>query len=97
MARVLFTVTYTIDSDKMAEHEELVRRLRTINEERGTEYMVFQNKNNQIMEVTVYPNEEAFDESDDLMEEAPANEYISRINAMAQDIQYNTMYEVGAE
>jgi len=96
MARVLFTVTYTIDNDKMAEHEELIRRLHKINEERGTEYMVFQNKNNQITEVTVYPSEEAFDESDDLMEEAPANEYISRINAMAQDIHYSTMFEVGA-
>ncbi|MBL8000158.1 MAG: hypothetical protein JNL32_16165 [Candidatus Kapabacteria bacterium] len=93
MPRVLFSVTYTIDSDRLAEYEELIRRMKVINAGRDVEYNVFRGKNNQFTELTVFPSEEAFEESDDMMEDETANDYINRINAMANDTHYSTLHE----
>jgi hypothetical protein len=97
MPKVLFTVNYSIESDRLPEYEELVRRMTKINTERGAEYMVFMDKNNNCTEVTIYSSEEAFNESDELMDDPAASEYINRINAMAINMTYSTKYEVGSE
>lgn len=97
MARVYFSVSYTIEAERLPEYHELVRRLRQINEEREIEYMVFGGKNNTFTEVSIFPSQEAFDEADDLGEDTKANDYIGKIIAMAQNTQYSTMYEVEIE
>lgn len=97
MSRVLFTVSYSIESERLPEYEELIRRMKKINAERELDYSVFKDKNGQFTELTIYTSEEAFEEADDLMDDAPANEYISRINAMANNISYHTMYEMTGE
>ncbi len=94
MPRVMFTVTYTIESDKQAEHQELMRRLKKIYAEKGLEYYVFRNKNNEFTEATIYADQDAFEESDDLMEDETTSEYINRVNALARDIRYETLHEV---
>ena len=94
MARVMFTVTYTIDAESMPTYNELVRRLTKANAERGMEYFVFRKKNNEFTEVTIYPDQESFDQADDLMEDEVIGDYIARINAIAHGLRYETLTEV---
>ncbi len=93
----MFTVTYSIESEKMPEYQELMRRLKKIYEEKGLEYYVFRNKNNEFTEATIYADQDAFEEADELMEEEQTAEYINRVNAIAQNIRYETLTELDTD
>ncbi|MFN5865790.1 MAG: hypothetical protein ACK45R_02210 [Candidatus Kapaibacterium sp.] len=94
MSRVMFTVSYSIAAESMPTYNELVRRLTKANAERGLEYFVFRKRNNEFTEVTIYADQEAFDQADDMMEDEIVGDYIARINAIAQDVSYETLTEV---
>ena len=94
MARVMFTVTYSIEAEKIETYNELVRRLTKANKEKGNEYYVFRKKNNEFTEVTIYENQEAFDEADDMMEDEQVGDYINRVNQIANNVRYETLIEV---
>ena len=97
MPRVMFTVTYTIEAEKQAEHQELMRRLKKIYAEKGLEYYVFRNKANEFTEATIYADQDAFEEADDLMEEETTSEYINRVNSIAHNIRYETLTELDVD
>lgn len=95
MAKVLFTMTYVIDPEHLPEYREVVRRLKAIYAEEGISYYVFEGKNHEFTELTIYPSREEFDSSEDrLLEREEYSDYINRINRMARDVRYSTLHEM---
>ncbi len=95
MPKVLFSMTYVIDPERMAEYRELVRRLKAIYAEEGIEYYVFEGKNHEYTELTIYPSQEDFDTSEErLLEREDYSDYINRVNRMARDVRYLTLHEI---
>ncbi|KXB98255.1 MAG: hypothetical protein AA908_02335 [Chlorobi bacterium NICIL-2] len=95
MAKVLFSMTYVIDPEHLDEYREVVRRLKGIYAEEGIEYYVFEGKNHEFIELTIYPSKEEFDSSEDrLLERNDYSDYIERINRMARDVRYQTLHEI---
>jgi hypothetical protein len=95
MPKVLFSMTYVIDPEYLQEYRELVRRLKEIYAEEGIEYYVFEGKNHEYTELTIYPSQEEFDGSEDrLLERQDYSDYINRVNRMARDVRYVTLHEI---
>ncbi|MCX7929674.1 MAG: hypothetical protein N2663_03005 [Chlorobi bacterium] len=95
MSKVLFSMTYVIDAEHLPEFREVVRRLRSIYAEEGIEYYVFEGKNHEYTELTLYPSQEDFDTSEErLLQREDYNDYINRINRMARDVRYTTLHEL---
>ncbi|MES2764282.1 MAG: hypothetical protein V4642_00305 [Bacteroidota bacterium] len=97
MARVLFTITYTVSENQKKYYQELITQVKgKFASNPDVQYSVFEvrGKRNTYQEVFIYPSKEVFDASDEIAEKVHATELVEQIHALTENVQYTTAFEV---
>ena len=92
MSKILFTINYEIQTDKVEEYVKTVRELKNLIKAEGLEsYKVFEakGKQNRFEEQYVFTSEEAFENFEDDTDER-INILVTKINGMT--IEHTTKY-----
>ncbi|PID57937.1 MAG: hypothetical protein CR986_08445 [Ignavibacteriae bacterium] len=98
MSRVIFTISYQIESDKRNEYLDVIKELKNIIKSEGLEsYSVYEQKSkeNTFSEIYIYNSKEAWEEADE-SENERVDILMTKLSDLIKDktTKYTTMFEV---
>lgn len=101
MSKVLFTVQYEIQADKIEEYQRVIREIKTVLKKEGMEsynVYVMKGKTNGFQEIYTFTSLEAYEAFDD-NEDERLNILINKLGDMAVEhtTKYTTLIETASE
>ena len=96
MARVHFSVTYSIADGKRGDFLNAIANVRAFYANTDVEFSLFEvkGKHNHFQEVYVFPSAESYEASDDPEATAPISASLETIYSLAKDVRYDVANEV---
>lgn len=96
MAKVFFSVSYSIADGKRGDYLNAVSNVRDFYSNSDVSFSLFEvkGKHNHFQEVYVFPSAEAYEASDDPEVTAPISASLEKIYSLAKDVRYDVANEV---
>jgi hypothetical protein len=96
MARVHFSVTYSIADGKRGEYLNAIANVRAFYANTDVDFSLFEikGKHNHFQEVYVFPSADSYEASDDPEATAPISASLEKIYSLAKDVRYDVANEV---
>lgn len=96
MSKVLFSISYSIPDGKRPDYLSAISAVREFYSGSDVSFSLFETKgkHNHFQEVYVYPNQDAYEASDDPATTAAISASIEKIYALASNVTYDVAHEV---
>ncbi|MBM4178525.1 MAG: hypothetical protein FJ211_04240 [Ignavibacteria bacterium] len=96
MARIHFSVSYSIADGKRGEYLQAIANVRAFYENSDINFSLFEvkGKHNHFQEIYVYPSPESYEASDDPETTAPISASLEKIYSLANSVRYEVSNEI---